>query len=367
MRKKGRRTVGIIEGQGTGREVVSIFKRTLDFFADKEKKDDVRFLSFNDEFGYRPHSYLSLEKLYRGKSDLFVEKLVAKETRDLESFYKECHKKTVGLFRTAVNAEALYYVRRDIKKIKLVVLPLGLKDGPERIIFIRDQLQGYYTNDKVVYGKGSAKISLSYTDENFRTIADFVKEVVSRDRIRGFDLFFLYKFHLFGLRLQKMIEKAVKSSGLTIRGDFDIFQPDTALHILLGKLKHWSGQKDVIIVAGNEIGDVLLESLIHYYGLGTKETSCNLNMAFVDEKKRLEVLQTMHGSADDIAGKGLLNPIATLRAGAYASENWLGVPRATVRMDLAIKKAVRSKYVTRDMDGTRTTDQVTDFILSHLE
>jgi isocitrate/isopropylmalate dehydrogenase len=75
----------------------------------------------------------------------------------------------------------------------------------------------------------------------------------------------------------------------------------------------------------------------------------------------------MHGSADNIAGKGLLNPIATLRAAAYAAENWLGVPRATGRMEGAIKKAVGKKYVTSDMGGSRTTDQVTDFILSHLE
>ncbi len=33
----------------------------------------------------------------------------------------------------------------------------------------------------------------------------------------------------------------------------------------------------------------------------------------------------MHGSADNIAGKGIVNPIATLKLSAYALEKWLKV------------------------------------------
>jgi isocitrate/isopropylmalate dehydrogenase len=102
--------------------------------------------------------------------------------------------------------------------------------------------------------------------------------------------------------------------------------------------------------------------LIHYYNLGTKETFFTSN--FVLGKKGIEALQTMHGSADDIAGKGIINPIATLKLSAYALENWLEVPNAVERMEKAIKKAIKNRVTAKDMGGNKTTMEVVDYILS---
>ncbi|MFA5139161.1 MAG: isocitrate/isopropylmalate family dehydrogenase [Elusimicrobiota bacterium] len=335
------RPIGIIEGRGTGGEVAAIFREAVRSIA-----GEVPFLSFRERFGYSPNTYSSSGRGYDAR----------REARDIERFFRDCRTRTAGVFRTAVNAETLYIVRRRVRKLKLVVLPVG----PSRLLFIRDHLQGYYANETASCGRGRIRASIGYTEKNFRVLAGFVKDAVSSRRFKDYDLLFIYKFHLFGLELQRMIREAVRRSGLAVPGALRILQPDTALHTLLGgPLK-----RDAVVVAGNEIGDVLLETLLHHHRLGTKETFYNLNVAFVDRKRRLETLQTMHGSADDIAGKGLLNPIATLRAAAYASEKWLGVSRARERMERAIRGAVRAGFVTRDMGGRRTTSRVTGFVLS---
>lgn len=166
------------------------------------------------------------------------------------------------------------------------------------------------------------------------------------------------------MELQKIIEDSVKQVGLESPKDIDILQPDTVMHKLLGELPKLK-DKDIVVVASNEIGDVLLEALIHYYKIANKETFFTLNVAFVDKNNPLEVVQTMHGSADDIVGQQLLNPIATIRAAGYALEKWLGVPDAIGRTEKAISKAIKNKIMTRDMGGKSKTDDVVNFILNN--
>lgn len=71
------------------------------------------------------------------------------------------------MFRTAVNAETLYYVRRDVKKLKAVILPIKINGVNKRIIFIRDQIQGYYTNDKVLIKNDKIKNLFQFFEGKF--------------------------------------------------------------------------------------------------------------------------------------------------------------------------------------------------------
>ena len=350
--------IALIEAGGTGLEVTNIFKKVVNHCSNQE----VEFISFLEKYGYSPNTFLSLRKKYFDKDRKELNKLISKETKDLTSFYDLAQKTSVGMFRSAVNAETLYYVRKNVKKLKAVILPIKTKDIDKRIIFIRDQLQGYYVNDKLKDSKNKIEVSLQFNRQNFLDITNFTKKFLQEQRINDFELFYIYKYHLFGLELERMISSVVEETKIKSTENFSVFQPDTGMHKLLGEIAKIK-KRDIVVIVGNEIGDVLLEALIHYYHLGTKETVFTLNVAFIDHEKPLEVLQTMHGSADDIVGKGLLNPLATVKAAAYVLETWLKIPNAIERMSKAIKKAIKDKIITPDMGGNKTTNEVVDYIL----
>jgi 3-isopropylmalate dehydrogenase len=81
------------------------------------------------------------------------------------------------------------------------------------------------------------------------------------------------------------------------------------------------------------------------------------------------VFQPSHGSAPDIAGKGIANPIATILSAALMLE-WLDHPE-TVKAAQRIHRAVEGVFAnpadrTPDLGGTLTTTQMTDKIIKAL-
>jgi len=88
-----------------------------------------------------------------------------------------------------------------------------------------------------------------------------------------------------------MIDRAVKKTMIKSKDDFHILQSDTEMNKLLGELPNIESE-NIVVIVGNEIGDVLIEALVHYYKIANKETFYTLNVAFIDKAQKLEVLQT---------------------------------------------------------------------------
>ncbi|PIT94024.1 hypothetical protein COU00_01215 [Candidatus Falkowbacteria bacterium CG10_big_fil_rev_8_21_14_0_10_43_11] len=354
-------TIGLIEGGGTGPELAEVFEKVVSAIYKRETAKVADFLSFQKLFGYNPHTFWELKKYYYTKPYSFVKKICNKEVDDVlrynEIFLK---KRGIGIFRTAINAETLYYLRREAKSIK--VIPIKVKKGNKvvNILFIRDQIQGYYTTQKIKAERRRIEITSIFSEDLFAIILNFIREKAAELNFENSTILFLYKFHIMGIELQKMIDDAMKKTKL--KNEYLIMQPDSGIHLLLHDIFTKDIRK-IIVICGNEIGDVLLETLIHYYGLGTKETFFTSNILL--GVKTTEALQTMHGSADDIAGKGIVNPISTLKLSAYALEKWLKVPRVIEEMEMVIDRAIKSKNVTKDMGGNKKTAEVVDFVLNN--
>jgi len=88
-----------------------------------------------------------------------------------------------------------------------------------------------------------------------------------------------------------------------------------------------------------------------------------------DIGERHAVFQPSHGSAPDIAGQGVANPVATILSAAMMLD-WLNTS-ATRRGAQMIHAAVRSvfsdrKRRTRDMGGSLSTTQMGDAIIAAL-
>ena len=74
------------------------------------------------------------------------------------------------------------------------------------------------------------------------------------------------------------------------------------------------------------------------------------------------MFEPIHGSAFDIAGKGLANPIATFWSIVMMLEH-LGEPAAAARLMKTIENVTTNpKLHTRDLGGTATTAEVTEAV-----
>ena len=81
---------------------------------------------------------------------------------------------------------------------------------------------------------------------------------------------------------------------------------------------------------------------------------------------RYAVFEAVHGSAPDIAGKGLANPIAFLRSAAMMLEH-VGQRKAAERIEQSVQKTLeRSVGLTRDLGGDGNTETITRKLVANL-
>src|SRR5438132_2880425 len=81
---------------------------------------------------------------------------------------------------------------------------------------------------------------------------------------------------------------------------------------------------------------------------------------------RYAVFEAVHGSAPDLAGKGLANPIAVIRSAALLLEH-IGQTRAAERIEEGVRRTLRAgRGLTRDLGGDGTTATITQQLISNL-
>ena len=76
--------------------------------------------------------------------------------------------------------------------------------------------------------------------------------------------------------------------------------------------------------------------------------------------------EPIHGSAPDIAGKGLANPCASILSLAMALRHSLGAPQAADRVEAAVEAALNAGARTRDLGGTLGTAEMGEAIVAKL-
>ena len=82
--------------------------------------------------------------------------------------------------------------------------------------------------------------------------------------------------------------------------------------------------------------------------------------------ERCAVFEAVHGSAPDIAGKGLANPIALLRSAAMLLEH-IGQRDTAVRIETSVRKTLAAGAgLTRDLGGDGTTATITERLIGNL-
>jgi 3-isopropylmalate dehydrogenase len=116
-----------------------------------------------------------------------------------------------------------------------------------------------------------------------------------------------------------------------------------------------------VIVTENMFGDILSDEAAMITGsIGM------LPSASLGEPGTPGMFEPVHGSAPDIAGQGIANPLAMFLSVAMLLRHGLGLDSEAAALESAVDSALRDGLRTRDLGGAATTAQATRAVLDHL-
>jgi 3-isopropylmalate dehydrogenase len=110
-------------------------------------------------------------------------------------------------------------------------------------------------------------------------------------------------------------------------------------------------------VTENMFGDILTDEASMLAGSMGMLPSASLGPAAIDgQQTRMGLYEPIHGSAPDIAGKGIANPLATILSVALLLRLSLGLEAEAGAVETAVNAAIDAGYITGDIaaPGERT-------------
>ena len=116
-----------------------------------------------------------------------------------------------------------------------------------------------------------------------------------------------------------------------------------------------------VIVTENLFGDILTDEAAALAGSLGLSPSASLGSG------RLGLYEPIHGSAPDIAGQGIANPIGAILSAALLLRHSLGLEAEASELEAAVDAVLDSAELTRDLGGTASTSEVTESVLTQLK
>jgi 3-isopropylmalate dehydrogenase len=114
-----------------------------------------------------------------------------------------------------------------------------------------------------------------------------------------------------------------------------------------------------IIVTNNLFGDIISDLAAQLAGGLGLAPSANIHPG------RTSLFEPVHGSAPNIAGKGIANPFGSVLTAGLLLE-FLGWTEEAHALQQSVKSALNDNLTTPDLGGSHTTAQVSDYLLTHL-
>ncbi len=240
---------------------------------------------------------------------------------------------------------------RPIRLMPGIESPLrGREAGDIDFIVVRENNEGEYSS---LGGR-----SFEGTDQ------EFVLQTAVFTR-RGVDRILRFAFELARTRAGKHVTSATKSNGISISMPYwderfaamgasypDIRADQYHIDILAAHFVRFPDRFDVV-VGSNLFGDILSDLGPACTGTIAIAPSANLN----PEREYPSMFEPVHGSAPDIAGQNIANPIGQIWSGAMMLEH-LGHKDAGDAVVRAIETVLRDGPRTRDIGGTATTQEM---------
>ncbi len=347
-------SIAVIEGDGIGREVVPEGLRVLE--AAGRRYD----ISFRWE-----HFDWSCERFLKTGHMMPADGL--DQLRSFDAIYLGAvgypgvpdHVSLWGLLIPIRRAFAQYVNLRPARLLRGIESPIkGFGPGEIDFYVVRENNEGEYSQiGGRLYTNTPAEMAVQET-------------VFTR---RGCERVMRYAFELARTR-KKHVTSATKSNGIVYTMPFwdecfaqvgaefsDIRRDQFHIDILTAHFVRHPDWFDVV-VASNLFGDILSDLAAAVVGSIGIAPSANLN----PEREFPSMFEPVHGSAPDIAGKGIANPVAQIWSGAMMLQH-LGEATAGREIERAIEVVLAAKSPkTLDLGGTATTREMGDAIVGEI-
>ena len=191
---------------------------------------------------------------------------------------------------------------------------------------------------------------------------------------QGVERILRYGFELAAARPRKLLASATKSNALThsmvmwdeiaeiVRKDYAAVEYRKYHVDALAARMVTHPQTLDVMVTSNLFGDILTDIGSAISGSLGIAPGANINPT----RRHPSMFEPIHGSAPDIAGRGIANPIGAIWAGALMVDH-LGHRAVHDRILGAVERVVASgRSKTPDLGGSATTKQVTDAVVSEI-
>jgi 3-isopropylmalate dehydrogenase len=229
------------------------------------------------------------------------------------------------------------------------------------LVIVRENTEGFYADRNTYAGTGefmpTADVAICH--------GVFTRAAVERIARTGFELARRRRKKLTIVHKANVLQL---TSGLFKRvclevaeGYPDVEVDDFHIDAMTVHLLRRASSFDVV-VAENMFGDILSDMAGELAGSLGIAPSINAS----DDRC---MAQASHGSAPDIAGSGLANPIAMILSAGMLLD-WLGTRHgdeqaadAAVRVEAGVRAAVRGGVSTRDLGGTASTEEFADAVV----
>ncbi len=348
--------VAVIPGDGIGREVVPAGQRVLDTVAKIHGGFRFTYETFPWSCAYYlEHGRMMPEdglKIISQFDTIFLGAVGFPGVPDHISLW--------GLLLPIRRTFEQYINLRPVKLLPNVKSPLANRvPGDIDFFVVRENNEGEYSNIGGSIYQGTPN------------------EVVIQNSVftrRGVERVIRYAFELARTKGRKRVTSATKSNAINYAMPFwdqvfreigtgykEIEQEQMHVDALAARFVTHPDHFDVV-VASNLFGDILTDLGPAIAGSIGIAPSANLN----PERSYPSMFEPVHGSAPDIAGKGVANPVGQIWCGSMMLEH-LGFPDAAEVVMKAIVKTLQSGSVTPDLGGNATTLEVADAICNAIE
>jgi homoisocitrate dehydrogenase len=217
------------------------------------------------------------------------------------------------------------------------------------LVIVRENTQGLYVEQERLYGD-TAIADTVITKGASQAIGQFAAKLAMTRRKQ---LTVVHKANVLpvtqGLFLNSVLDEAKKQGGLNTG---TMIVDNAAMQLVRNP------QQFDVLVMTNMFGDILSDLAAGLVGGLGIAASGNIGDQF-------GIFESVHGSAPDIAGKGVANPTATVLAAVLMLQH-LGEHELASKLDNAVNRILEEGPRTRDLGGTVGTEEFTKALIRML-
>jgi len=223
------------------------------------------------------------------------------------------------------------------------------------LVFVRELTGGIYFGQprrrERVDGGEKAIDTLEYTDAEVRRVVRLAFRLASerRGRVTSIDKANVLE----SSRLWRQTATAVAAEFPAVALEHQLVD-SAAMRLVTEPAKY------DVVVTENMFGDILTDEAAVLAGSLGLCPSASLGDG------RCGLYEPIHGSAPDIAGRALANPIGTIASAALLLRHSLGAPATAARIERAIDSALADGLRTADLKGKLGTEDMTQAVLQRL-